>query len=219
MSLILNLETSSKNCSVSLSSLGKLVSHFELEDDKYRHSELLTSKIQDILSNEKLNVKDLDAISIGVGPGSFTGLRIGFSVAKGLCYPHKIKLIGISTLKILANSLDSKKDNIIALINDKGNYFYLSKYNSELVELIPPRIEFIDKEFLNKMIDNSTTIVVNDIYSYQHIDKILNKKVNLIKNKISSSNMISISQKSFNNNIFEDVAYAEPVYVKKPYVN
>ena len=219
MSLILNLETSSKNCSVSLSSMGKLVSHFELEDDKYRHSELLTSTIQDILFNEKLNVKDLDAISIGVGPGSFTGLRIGFSVAKGLCYPYKIKLIGVSTLKILANSLDSKKDNIISLINDKGNYFYLSKYNSELDELIPPSIEFIDKEFLNKMIDNSTTIVVNDINSYQLIDKILNKKVNLIKNKISSSNMVSLSQKSFNNNIFEDVAYAEPVYVKKPYVN
>jgi tRNA threonylcarbamoyladenosine biosynthesis protein TsaB len=195
------------------------LSHFELEDDKYRHSELLTSTIQDILSNEKINIKDLDAISIGVGPGSFTGLRIGFSVAKGLCYPHKIKLIGISTLKILANSLDSKSDNIIALINDKGNYFYLSKYNSELDELIPPRIEFIDQEFLNKMIDNSTTIVVNDISSYQLIGKIINKKVNLIKNVISSSNMTSLSQKSFNNNEFEDIAYAEPVYVKKPYVN
>ena len=219
MSLILNIETSSKNCSVSLSSTGKLLSHFELEDNKYRHSELLTSTIQDILSNEKINIKDLDAISIGVGPGSFTGLRIGFSVAKGLCYPHKIKLIGISTLKILANSLDSKSDNIIALINDKGNYFYLSKYNSELDELIPPRIEFIDQEFLNKMIDNSTTIVVNDISSYQLIGKIINKKVNLIKNVISSSNMTSLSQKSFNNNEFEDIAYAEPVYVKKPYVN
>jgi tRNA threonylcarbamoyladenosine biosynthesis protein TsaB len=199
--------------------MGKLLSHFELEDDKYRHSELLTSTIQDILSNEKINIKDLDAISIGVGPGSFTGLRIGFSVAKGLCYPHKIKLIGISTLKILANSLDSKSDNIIALINDKGNYFYLSKYNSELDELIPPRIEFIDQEFLNKMIDNSTTIVVNDISSYHLIGKIINKKVNLIKNVISSSNMTSLSQKSFNNNEFEDIAYAEPVYVKKPYVN
>jgi tRNA threonylcarbamoyladenosine biosynthesis protein TsaB len=219
MSLILNIETSSKNCSVSLSSMGKLLSHFELEDNKYRHSELLTSTIQDILSNEKLNVKDLDAISIGVGPGSFTGLRIGFSVAKGLCYPHKIKLIGISTLKILANSLDSKSNNIIALINDKGNYFYLSKYNSELDELIPPRIEFIDHEFLNKIIDNSTTIVVNDSSSYHFIDKILNKKVNLIKNVISSSNMISLSDKSFNNNKYEDIAYAEPVYVKKPYVD
>ena len=219
MSLILNIETSSKNCSVSLSSMGKLLSHFELEDNKYRHSELLTSTIQDILSNEKLNVKDLDAISIGVGPGSFTGLRIGFSVAKGLCYPHKIKLIGISTLKILANSLDSKGNNILALINDKGNYFYLSKYNSELDELIPPRIEFIDHEFLNKMIDNSTTVVVNDSSSYHLIDKILNKKVNLIKNVISSSNMTRLSQKLFNNNKFEDIAYAEPVYVKKPYVN
>ena len=219
MSLILNIETSSKNCSVSLSSMGKLLSHFELEDDKYRHSELLTSTIQDILSNEKINIKDLDAISIGVGPGSFTGLRIGFSVAKGLCYPHKIKLIGISTLKILANSLDSKSNNIISLINDKGNYFYLSKYNSDLDELIPPRIEFIDQEFLNKMIDNSTTIVVNDISSYHLIGKIINKKVNLIKNVISSSNMTSLSQKSFNNNEFEDIAYAEPVYVKKPYVN
>jgi len=214
MSLILNLETSSKNCSVSLSSMGKLVSHFELEDDKYRHSELLTSTIQDILFNEKLNVKDLDAISIGVGPGSFTGLRIGFSVAKGLCYPHKIKLIGISTLKILANSLDSKSDNIIALINDKGNYFYLSKYNSELDELIPPSIEFIDQEFLNKMIDNSTTIVVNDSSSYHFIDKILNKKVNLIKNVISSSNMTSLSQKLFNNNKFEDIAYASLCMLK-----
>ena len=219
MSLILNLETSSKICSVSLSSIGKLLRLFELEDDKYRHSELLTSTIQDILSNEKLNVKDLDAISIGVGPGSFTGLRIGFSVAKGLCYPNKIKLIGISTLKILANSLDSKSNNIIALINDKGNYFYLSKYNSELDELIPPRIEFIDHEFLNKMIDNSTTIVVNDSSSYHLIDEILNKKVNLIRNVISSSNMTSLSQKSFNNNKFEDIAYAEPVYVKKPYVD
>ena len=219
MSLILNIETSSKNCSVSLSSMGKLLSHFELEDNKYRHSELLPSTIQDILSNEKLNVKDLDAISIGVGPGSFTGLRIGFSVAKGLCYPHKIKLIGISTLKILANPLDSKSDNIIALINDRGNYFYLSKYNSELDELISPRIEFIDQKFLNKMIDNSTTIVVNDSSSYHFIDKILNKKVNLIKNVISSSNMISLSDKSFNNNKYEDIAYAEPVYVKKPYVD
>ena len=100
MSLILNIETSSKNCSVSLSSMGKLVSHFELEDDKYRHSELLTSTIQDILFNEKLNVKDLDAISIGVGPGSFTGLRIGFSVAKGLCYPHKIKSVSYTHLTL-----------------------------------------------------------------------------------------------------------------------
>ena len=104
MSVILNIETSSKNCSVCLSSKGNLVTSFDLEDEAYRHSELLTSSIQNILSENNLDVKDLSAISIGIGPGSFTGLRIGFSVAKGLCYPHNIKLIGISSLKIIANS-------------------------------------------------------------------------------------------------------------------
>lgn len=219
MSLILNLETSSKNCSVSLSSNGELVSNFDLEDDKFRHSELLTSSIQDILTENNFYVKDLDAISIGVGPGSFTGLRIGFSVAKGLCYPHKIKFIGIPTLKILANSVELKSENIISLINDKGDYFYLAKYNTDLEEIISPRIELIDENYLNNIIDENSTIVVNTDSAYKLIEKLIIKKASLIKNKISSLNMVNLSQKSFDNNIFEDIAYTEPMYVKKPYVN
>ncbi len=219
MSLILNLETSSKNCSVSLSSKGELVSNFDVEDDKFRHSELLTSSIQDILTENNFYVKDLDAISIGVGPGSFTGLRIGFSVAKGLCYPHKIKFIGIPTLKILANSVELKSENIISLINDKGDYFYLAKYNSDLEEIISSRIELIDENYLNNVIDENSTIVVNTDSAYKLIEKLIIKKASLIKNKISSLNMVSLSQKSFDNNIFEDIAYTEPMYVKKPYVN
>ena len=219
MSLILNLETSSKNCSVSLSSKGELVSNFDVEDDKFRHSELLTSSIQDILTENNFYVKDLDAISIGVGPGSFTGLRIGFSVAKGLCYPHKIKFIGIPTLKILANSVELKSENIISLINDKGDYFYLAKYNTDLEEIISPRIELIDENYLNNIIDENSTIVVNTDSAYKLIEKLIIKKASLIKNKISSLNMVNLSQKSFDNNIFEDIAYTEPMYVKKPYVN
>jgi tRNA threonylcarbamoyladenosine biosynthesis protein TsaB len=219
MSLILNLETSSKNCSVSLSSKGELVSNFDVEDDKFRHSELLTSSIQDILTKNNFYVKDLNAISIGVGPGSFTGLRIGFSVAKGLCYPHKIKFIGIPTLKILANSVELKSENIISLINDKGDYFYLAKYNSDLEEIISSRIELIDENYLNNIIDENSTIVVNTDSAYKLIEKLIIKKASLIKNKISSLNMVNLSQKSFDNNIFEDIAYTEPMYVKKPYVN
>ncbi len=219
MSLILNLETSSKNCSVSLSSNGELVSNFDLEDDKFRHSELLTSSIQDILTENNFYVKDLDAISIGVGPGSFTGLRIGFSVAKGLCYPHKIKFIGIPTLKILANSVELKSENIISLINDKGDYFYLAKYNTDLEEIKSPRIELIDENYLNNIIDDNSTIVVNTDSAYKLIEKLIIKKASLIKNKISSLNMVNLSQRSFDNNIFEDIAYTEPMYVKKPYVN
>ena len=124
MSFILNLETSSKNCSVCLSSKGKLIQSFDSEDDSYRHSELLTSSIQDILNENNLGVKDLSAVSIGIGPGSFTGLRIGFSVAKGLCYPHNINLIGISSLKIIANSVIKENKNIISLIIGGPTQYY-----------------------------------------------------------------------------------------------
>ena len=219
MSLILNLETSSKNCSVSLSSKGKLIDLIESEDENYRHSELLTTSIQDILSKNNLNVKSLDAISVGIGPGSFTGLRIGFSVSKGLCYPYNINLIGIPTLKILANSVDSKTDNIICLIYDKGNYFYMSKYNSALEELISPKVQLVDEEFLDSTVNESTTIVVNTESAYSYVREILNKEGDLTKCVISSSKMIELSQQAFDNKIFEDLAYVEPMYVKKPYVN
>ena len=119
MSVILNIETSSKNCSVCLSSKGNLVTSFDLEDEAYRHSELLTSSIQNILNENNLDISGLSAVSVGIGPGSFTGLRIGFSVAKGLCYPHNIDLIGISSLKIIANSVVKENKNIISLIKDK----------------------------------------------------------------------------------------------------
>ena len=219
MSFILNLETSSKNCSVSLSSNGNLIDSFDLEDQKYRHSELLTSSIQNILTKNNLNVEDLSAISVGIGPGSFTGLRIGLSVSKGLCYPHNINLIGISTLKILANSVNPVTDNIICLINDKGNYFYMSKYNSDLEELIPPKILLIDKEFIDKTINESTSIIVNTDSAYSYISDISDKDLKLDKHVISSSNMIELSQKAFDKKIFEDIAYVEPMYIKKPYVN
>ena len=111
------------NCSVSLSKEGKLLSNFDIEDNKYRHSELLTTFIKDILNQNKYSVKDLSAVAVGIGPGSFTGLRIGFSVAKGLCYPHKIGLIGISSLKILANSLKEHNKFVIPMIRDKGEFF------------------------------------------------------------------------------------------------
>ena len=219
MSLILNLETSSKNCSVSLSSKGKLIDLIESEDENYRHSEILTTSIKDILSKNNLNVKSLDAISVGIGPGSFTGLRIGLSVSKGLCYPHNINLIGISTLKILANSVNPKTENIVCLINDKGNYFYMSKYNSALEELISPKVQLVDEEFLDSTVNESTTIVVNTESAYSYVREILNKEDDLTKCVISSSKMIELSQQAFDNKIFEDLAYVEPMYVKKPYVN
>jgi len=218
MSLILNFETSSKNCSVTLSSEGKLISNFDLEDDKYRHSELLTSTIKDILNQNNISAKELSAVAIGIGPGSFTGLRIGFSVAKGLCYPHKINLIGISSLKILANSIKNDSGDIIPMINDKGNFYYLSTFENGLNEVGTPLIDQVDSNFINRNINENSTIVVNNEESFEYINSIINDKVKLQYKPISSTDMIDLSYASFKEQKFEDLAYFEPLYLKKPYV-
>jgi len=219
MSVILNIETSSKNCSVCLSSKGNLVTSFDLEDESYRHSELLTSSIQNILYENNLDVSGLSAVSIGIGPGSFTGLRIGFSVAKGLCYPHNIDLIGISSLKIIANSVVKENKNIISLIKDKGNHYYISKYSNDLKEMVEPKIKLIDRDYIFNILDDNSVIVVNTDESNEFISDLVNEKIQVIKRTISSIDMISISHKSLEEKKFEDIAYIEPMYVKKPYVN
>ena len=216
--MILNIETSSKNCSVSISSNGNLISNFDLEEERYRHSELLTYSIQDILNKNQISIKELSAVALGIGPGSFTGLRIGFSVAKGLCYPHGINLIGISSLKILANSVNNNGKNVMTLINDKDNFFYLSTFDKDLGELTKPKIQLIDSSFLESYVNKDYIIIVNDSKSYNYI-KSNNNKIKLIKKTISSVNMIELSQDLLIKKRFEDLAYFEPLYVKKPYVN
>ncbi len=216
--MILNIETSSKNCSVSISSNGNLISNFDLEEERYRHSELLTYSIQNILNKNQISIKELSAVALGIGPGSFTGLRIGFSVAKGLCYPHGINLIGISSLKILANSVNNNGKNVMSLINDKDNFFYLSTFDKDLGELTKPKIQLIDSSFLESYVNKDYIIIVNDSKSYNYI-KSNNNKIKLIKKTISSVNMIELSQDLLIKKRFEDLAYFEPLYVKKPYVN
>ena len=219
MSVILNIETSSKNCSVCLSSKGNLVTSFDLEDEAYRHSELLTSSIQNILSQNNIDVSGLSAVSVGIGPGSFTGLRIGFSVAKGLCYPHNIDLIGISSLKIIANSVIRENKNIISLINDKGEHYYISKYSNDLKEVVEPKIKLIDRDYIFNILDDDSVIVVNTDESNEFISDLVNEEIQVFKSTISSVDMISLSHKSLEEKKFEDIAYIEPMYVKKPYVN
>lgn len=218
MSLILNIETSSINCSISLSLKGKLLSNLDIEEDKFKHSELLTTSIRDIINQNKFNVKDLSAVAIGIGPGSFTGLRIGFSVAKGLCYPHKINLIGISSLKILANSVKEDNKFIIPMIRDKGEFFYITTFNNKLNEMNEQKVEKIDSSFLNKYSDANHSIVVNTKESFEYIKSINNTNLELRKVSLSSLHMIDLSYESFLVKRFEDLAYFEPFYLKKPYV-
>ena len=218
MSYILNLETSSKNCSVSLLKGDKIISVIEQEDDSYRHSELLTSFIDQILSKEKISTENLSAVSVSKGPGSFTGLRIGFSVAKGLCFPHNIPIIGINSLKILALSYTPEKDeHILSLIHDKNNSFYSMLLDSNYNEIEKPSVVLIDENFFTAYEKTNPLVVVCNTES---IKEIINfKSINIHINSVSAKHMGNISKENFDKKDFEDLAYFEPMYIKKPYVD
>ena len=128
MSYILNLETSTTNCSVSLSFENDLVDFIEQDSSNYSHSENLHVFIKELLNKNNTEFNQLSAISVSRGPGSYTGLRIGLSAAKGLCYGLDIPLISISSLKILANSvkfdgftvatMDARREEVYSCIYD-----------------------------------------------------------------------------------------------------
>ena len=218
MSYILNLETSSKNCSVSLLKGEKIVNTIEQEDDNYRHSELLTSFIDQILSKEKISIENLSAVSVSKGPGSFTGLRIGLSVAKGLCFPHNIPIIGINSLKILALSYTPEKDeHILSLIHDKNDSFYSMLLDSNYNEMGKPSVVLIDENFFTKYEKTNPPVIVCNTKSIKEI--INSKSIKIHINSVSAKHMGNISKENFDNKNFEDLAYFEPMYIKKPYVD
>lgn len=135
MSLILALETSTKNCSVALAENGKLLSFRAQSSDGYIHAEMLHVFIHEVMQEAKVKFADLSGVAVGAGPGSYTGLRIGVSAAKGLCYTLNIPLISFNGLHILAaqfaasHSL-SAEALIIPMIDARRMEVYTAVYNA-----------------------------------------------------------------------------------------
>ena len=216
MSLILNIETSSTNCSVSLSNNGKLVDCFEKDSTNYSHSQKLHSFINEIMKKNKILFNDLKAVGVGIGPGSYTGLRIGLSAAKGICYALNIPLISTSSLEnlivnidfngFLIPTIDARRDEVYSCIYDKNK------------KIIRPEIPEIinSKSFLNYSSKSKILIVGSGQFKCKKIidfDSNFNWDNNI--QKPSAKNMNLLSFKKFKIADFEDTAYCEPKYLKE----
>jgi tRNA threonylcarbamoyladenosine biosynthesis protein TsaB len=218
VSYILNIESSTTNCSVSLANNGELISIRELNEKNYSHSTKLHSFIEEVLKNSNITVNKLSAIAVSSGPGSYTGLRIGVSAAKGLCYALQIPLISVPTLQVLARQLNiQREDLIIPVMDARRDEVYSAVYNSEyeLVRNIFP--EIIDSEsFIELAKDNKLYFIGN---GQEKCERLIRKNSNLIFSNYdtfpSSKEMILISFKKFKKSKFEDIAYFEPDYLKK----
>jgi tRNA threonylcarbamoyladenosine biosynthesis protein TsaB len=146
MAFILNIETATKNCSVCLAEDGKVVAVAEYAGEGYAHAEKLHVFIEQVLQKAGIAFKDLSAIAVSMGPGSYTGLRIGVSAAKGLCYALNIPLLAIETLELLARKIKVEDGVIIPMIDARRMEAYTAIYDNAYNKLRDTKAEIIDAE-------------------------------------------------------------------------
>ena len=212
--LILHIETSTKACSVALSNSGKCIAIIEKNPDDYIHGEYVTLFIEEVLTQVQKSIDELNAVSVSIGPGSYTGLRIGLSVAKGICYGLKIPLIAISSLDCLLEMgrIKHPKHTLCAVMDARRMEVY-SKIETEKGEvLLEQKAVVIDE---NSFIDYDPFVYFGDGSS--KLNTIWSER-NLIEDPditISASGQIASSILKYRNGDFEDMAYCKPIYLKE----
>ncbi len=161
MATILCIETTTTNCSVALSVDGIVVSLKEENDKNYSHAEKLHLFIEDVLVKSKITKDNLDAIAVSKGPGSYTGLRIGVSAAKGLCFALEIPLISIPTLEALAYQVKNTDGTIVPMLDARRLEVYSAVFSKDKIQIRDTRAEVLDDHsFANYLNENTSFILL-----------------------------------------------------------
>ena len=219
MCIILNIETSSKNCSVSISENGKIIGLKEQSFDEYSHSKSLHVFIDEIFKQTKLSPQKLSAVAISEGPGSYTGLRIGVSAAKGICVALNLPLIAIDTMQILARKIECAEGYIISAMDARRDEIYYSVFKSNNCK-IPIKVGKTDcmiiksNSFSNYFKSSTVNFVGN---CNEKIKGFLDHKNIIFSDFIlpSANEMGIISFSRFKKSEFEDISDFQPKYLKE----
>ena len=216
MVTILNIETATKNCSVSLSINGSVIALKELNEGQFSHAEKLHSFIESIISEAKITLQDIDAVSVSKGPGSYTGLRIGVSAAKGLCFSLDKPLLSVETLTLLANAIDvAENEYIIPLIDARRMEVYSAVFDHDHQLIREISAEIIDKKSFSEYLKKSKVYFLGD--GSEKCKNIINHKNAVFLDDFfpSAKYMSKLSFEKYKKNEIEDVAYFEPFYLKE----
>ena len=226
MSLILCIETATETCSIALSQGGVCLKEHTLEDHM-RHSSALTPMIKQLLSATDHSISDLTAVCVSDGPGSYTGLRVGVSTAKAICYAHNIPLIAISSLKSLAYGAiqDGSIDDgglIIPTIDARRMEVYLAIYDQDLNEVQSAHNHIYSQESIDELSKNYNG---RPLYICGHgAMKLLESDITLSEQLIvrpiqcNAAYLCEMAEKMYPKQEFVSAIYHKPNYYKAPYV-
>jgi tRNA threonylcarbamoyladenosine biosynthesis protein TsaB len=210
---ILNIETATKNCSVSIAKNGETMVCKEIAEEGYSHAEKLHVFIEEVIAEAGITVQDLVAIAVSQGPGSYTGLRIGVSAAKGLCYALNIPLIAIDTLQTLASQANVSEGKIIPMIDARRMEVYSEIFTADLKIERPIEAQIITEDSFKDYTE--TLYFVGDCA--EKCKPVLTKENFVFLEEIkypSAAAMSKISYDKYQKSDTVDVAYFEPYYLK-----
>lgn len=223
MAVILNIETATEVCSVSLSKNGETL--FEKESlEGLNHSELLTVFAEELFRENNFEIQNIDAVAVSKGPGSYTGLRIGVSVAKGFCYALDKPLITIGTLDAMASHTAQNLSSYYAedaadvllcpMIDARRMEVYTSLYDATGKRLEPVSAKIIDEDAFSGYLPKYKILFFGNgaekcRTKLQHPNALFTGPL-----KASARFMIKLAENKYNNREFENVAYFEPFYLK-----
>ncbi|MBQ1738117.1 MAG: tRNA (adenosine(37)-N6)-threonylcarbamoyltransferase complex dimerization subunit type 1 TsaB [Muribaculaceae bacterium] len=221
MANILNIETSTEVCSVALTSEGQVLDHRENYDGQ-THATLLSQYVQEMLQYARTRDITLDAIAVSIGPGSYTGLRIGLSEAKGLAFGLNVPLIGVNTLQLLVVStmfnhfIDEEKVLYVPMIDARRMEVYTAAYNAALEPVLEPQAMILDEQSLVDLNQQGYTLVLMGNGSDKAHQVLTRDGVRFVAGiKPVAVDMMALAEKSFREQRFIDVAYSTPLYLKE----
>ena len=218
MANILNIETSTDVCSVALSSDGMVLEHHEDYEGR-NHATVLNVFLDDIMKYVTSREIKLDAVAVSIGPGSYTGLRIGLSEAKGLCFGYGVPLIGVNTLKLMSvTALFSRYNDddtlYVPMIAARRMEVYTAVYNNALEEVLAPQAMVLDETSFRQFADKKLLFVGNGSGKWKELKQMPGAHY-LCDLKPEAVNMVALSELAFRKGEFLDVAYSTPLYLKE----
>ncbi len=220
MSLILNIETATEVCSVSFSKNGQVIALKENFEGQ-SHAKLLTVFIDELLRENQLKIKNFDAIAVSMGPGSYTGLRIGASAAKGLAYAADLPLIAVSTLQSLALSVLQKPNKniernawICPMIDARRMEVYTAFFDTLNVQKTDISADIIDENSYSDILKNRQVVFCGN-GAAKCKDSIKHSNALFLDDIVCSAKyMAPLSDTAYREENFADIAYFEPFYLK-----
>ncbi len=217
MALILSIETSTKNCSVALARNGELISIREDDTDKYNHAEKLHVFIEQTMREAGISFDQLQAIAVSEGPGSYTGLRIGVSAAKGLAFAKNIPMIAVNTLESMAFAKkDGNKSHLyIPMIDARRMEVFCAGFDGTSAQVFPTRAEVLEAGSFPEAHDFEKVFYLGD--GAEKCIPVLSPRPEfefLEGIHASAQKMIGLAEEAFKTGRFVDLPYFEPFYLK-----